>query len=148
MLRQAALSFAIMLALCLLIAIEILSLVPGGQDRWRLVRTALAVVLITPAAQFLLGLSYYKLRDALYGPIWATKSRTKVVVYTLLIALVTFCSGIWLALTTTDPLLLSQSLLPIGGIAAVTAVVVFVAAKRRGPTEIRDTLWASMQLDS
>src|SRR6476661_4175006 len=73
MLRKAALSFAIMLALCLLIAIEILSLVPGGQDRWRLVRTALAVVLITPAAQFLLGLSYYKLRDALYGPIWATK---------------------------------------------------------------------------
>jgi ATP-dependent Clp protease ATP-binding subunit ClpC len=149
MLRQAALSFAIMLVLCLLIAIEILSLVPGGQDRWRLVRTALAVVLITPAAQFLLGLSYYKQRDALYGPIWATKSKAKVVVYTLLVAIVTFCSGIgFIALNATDAPLLAQSLLPMGGIAAVTAVVVFTLAKRRGPTEIRDTFWASMQLDS
>jgi hypothetical protein len=147
MLRQATLSFAIMLALCSLTAIATLSLAPAGQNSWQLVRTALAVVLITPVAQFLLGLLYYKLRDAHYGPIWATKSKTKVVVYTLLIAMVTFCSGIALALNTSDALL-SQSLLSMGAIAAVTAAVVFTLAQRRGPMEIRDTLWASMQLDT
>ena len=149
MLRQATLSFAIMSALCLPIAIGTLSLVPGGQNRWQLARTIMAVVLITPLAQFLLGLLYYKLRDALYGPIWATKSKTKVVVYAVLIALVTLCSGIgFFALAATDSPLLRQSLLPIGAIAAVTAVVVFTLAKRRGPMEIRDTLWACMQLDT
>jgi len=107
-------------------------------------------VLITPLAQFFLGLFYYRLRDALYGPIWATKSKSKVAVYTLLIALVTFlCGGIgFFALNTTDAPLLAQSLLPMGGIAAVTTVVVFALAKRRGPMEIRDTLWASMRLDT
>ena len=48
MLRQATLSFAIMFTMCLLIAIGILSLAPAGQNGWQLVRTALAVVLITP----------------------------------------------------------------------------------------------------
>lgn len=149
MLRQATLSFALIWALCLLIAIGTLSLAPGGRDKWQLDRTALGVLLITPVAQFLLGLLYYKLRDALYGPIWAAKSKTKVVVYTLSIALVTFCSGIsFFALTTTDAPLLRQLLLPTGGIAAVTAVVVFTLAKRRGPIEIRDALWALMQLDA
>jgi hypothetical protein len=149
MLRQAALSFAIMSAPCLLIAIGTLSLVPGGQERWQLTRTALAVVLVTPVAQFLLGLLYYKLRDALYGPIWATKSKTKVVVYTLLVAIVTFCGIGFIAMNTTDGSLARQSPWPMGGIAAVvTAIVMFTLAKRRGPTEIRDTLWASIQLDT
>jgi hypothetical protein len=150
MLRQATLSFAIMFALCLLIVIGTLCFAPGGQSSWHLIWTALTVVLITPLAQFFLGLFYYRLRDALYGPIWATKSKSKVAVYTLLIALVTFlCGGIgFFALNTTDAPLLAQSLLPMGGIAAVTTVVVFALAKRRGPMEIRDTLWASMQLDT
>jgi len=150
MLRQATLSFAIMFALCSLIAIGTLSLAPVGQNGWQLVRAVLAVVLVTPVAQFLLGLLYYKLRDALFGPIWAAKSKTKVVVYTLLIALVTFGSGIacGIALTTGDAPQLAERLLPLGGIAALTAVVEFALAKRRGPTEIRDTLWASMQLDT
>ena len=73
----------------------------------------------------------------------------KVVVYTLLIALVTLCSGIgFFAPGTTEAPRLAQSLLQLVGIAVVTAVVVFALAKRRGPTEIRDTLWASMQLDT
>jgi ATP-dependent Clp protease ATP-binding subunit ClpC len=69
---------------------------------WIAIRPAAVLWFFIPTDTFLLGLLYFKMRDALCGATWARKSLSKVVLYDLLIALVALGSGIgFVALTDT-----------------------------------------------
>ena len=89
------------------------------------------------------------MRDALYGPVWARKSIAWVVIFTALTVAVTFFFGVGcIALATWDWERVIDSLYPMGAVALAAAVVEFVLARVRGPFEIRDTMWACLNIDA
>jgi hypothetical protein len=147
--RLALLSSAILAIACSVIAAGTVLLVGWNGSGWQFLRGTMAFLLITPVAQFLLGWMYYKLRDALYGPIWARKSKASAAVWTALIMAATFMSGVgFVALVTWDPVRIVDSLVPMTVMALAVAAAELAWAKNRGPLEIRDTLWALLNLES
>jgi hypothetical protein len=147
--RQALLSLSILAIACSVIAAGTLLVVGWNGSGWQFLRGTIAFLLITPAAQFLLGWIYYKLRDALYGPIWARKSKAGAAAWTALIMATTLISGVgFVALVTWDKVRVVESLAPMSVIALAVATTELALAKYRGPIEIRDTLWASLKLES
>lgn len=61
----------------------------------------------------------------------------------------TLISGVgFIALVTWDKVRVVESLAPMSVIALVVATTELALAKYRGPIEIRDTLWASLNLES
>jgi hypothetical protein len=149
MLRQALISLAILAIVCSAIAAGSVLVVGWKGSGWQFLRGTIAFLLITPAAQFLLGWMYYKLRDAIYGPIWARKSKARAAAWTALIMAATIISGVgFIALVTCDPSRVVESLAPMSVIALAVTATELALAKYRGPIEIRDTLWASLNLES
>ena len=147
MLRQAVLSFVILTVVGIVIAGG--SVLAGGWhgDAWHAARSPAAFLMFVPAAQFLLGLLYYKLRDAIFGPRWARKSNWRVIAYLASIALVAFVLSFgFVAASTWSISKATEGLLQIGALAAAVALAEFVVAQVRGPLEICDTVWACMDV--
>jgi ATP-dependent Clp protease ATP-binding subunit ClpC len=147
--RQALVSLAMLAIVCSIFAAGTVIVAGWKGSGWPYLRRMIAFLLITPAAQFLLGWMYYKLRDALYGPIWAKKSAGRVVAWTALIIAATFISGVgFVAVVTCDAFRIVDSLAALGAISLTVAATELALAKSRGPLEIRDTLWALLNLES
>ena len=114
---------------------------------WIAIRPAAALWFFIPTDAFLLGLLYFKMRDALCGAAWARKSQSKAVLYALLIALVTLGSGMgFIALSEWDVSRATESLsaFSAGGVAASAFCAYYASVV--GPTEIADTIWACMDI--
>jgi ATP-dependent Clp protease ATP-binding subunit ClpC len=147
--RQALLSLAMLAIACSVIAAGTVIVAGWKGSGWQFFRGTVAFSVITPAAQFLLGWMYYKLRDALYGPIWARKSAAMTATWTGLVMAATLIAGIgFVALMTWDTSRVAESLVPMSVIALAVAATELTLAKYRGPVEIRDTLWASLNVES
>lgn len=118
------------------------------ESVWTALRPGIALVLFLPAAELTLGLLYFQMRDSLFGALGSRKSRLRVFVLMVLIALTVLGSGLaFIAVAAWD---LSRALpmfWPCSAAAIVAAGGYFVLARQRGPTEIRDTLWACLELD-
>ncbi len=102
-----------------------------------------------PLGQFLLGLLFFKLRDAmLFGPVWARKSRPRAIVFGLLIAIVTFVGGF--GFTAISSWSISQA---VSGWSVYLAIAIAVTLTElglvisQGPLQISDTLWACLDLN-
>lgn len=149
MLRQAKLSFCLLAIACAAIAAGTVLLAGWNGQIWQTaVRAPIAFLLVTPVAQFLLGLAYYKMRDALYGPAWAKKSPARVALFAALSAVVSFAATVgFVAVSTLDTTRVMESLLPLAFLAVVIAVILLTLASLYGPAEIRDTLWACLNLN-
>jgi len=145
MFRQSLQSFIILAVVCF-VSIGATAYFSGWRGvSWEIVRTTAAVLTFMPTVQFVLGLLYYKTRDALYGPIWSSKSLSRVILCILLIIAVTFIGGIsFVATTTWNCARVAQSLLPMCAIALVVAATEYELAQYRGLREIRETLWACL----
>jgi hypothetical protein len=105
------------------------------------------MLLIVPLDQFLLGWFYFKLRDAMFGPYWASKSLLKVVFFDFLIAIVVLASAVgFIAISTLDKNR-DFEMFPVCCVAAVIAAMAhLLLARFRGPTEIADTTWACLDI--
>jgi Clp amino terminal domain, pathogenicity island component len=148
MLRQSMQTFVVLAVVCLVGATGTMFFAGWNGSMWHAARTPITCLLLTPVVQFLLGLFYYKMRDALYGPVWARKSIAWVVIFAALTVAVTFFFGVGaIALSTWDWERVTDSLSPMGAVALAAAVVEFVLARVRGPIEIRDTMWACLNID-
>lgn len=111
------------------------------------IRPVAALWLFIPTDTFLLGLLYFKLRDALCGAVWARKSLPKAALYDVLIALVVLGSGIgFVALAEWDLSRALQSLSAYSAGAVVAAIFYAFYAGVVGPAEIADTIWASLDI--
>jgi fumarate reductase subunit C len=116
-----------------------------------------ALILARPIVGFLpflfvdtlvLGLLYFKLRDAICGAPWERKSMPQAVVRGALIALVTFGTAIAFNVTASIPSPSAPRALYISlAIAAVAAIVFPTVARVNGPVEIADIVWARLDLE-
>jgi Clp amino terminal domain, pathogenicity island component len=148
MLRQSIFSFVALTIVGVVVAVA--SVIAGGMrgPMWHAVRSPTAFLVLVPIVQFLLGLLYYKLRDAIFGPVWARRSTLRVIGYLVLIALIAFAGSFaFVAMASWSITTAMGSLLQIAALAAAVALAEFVIAQTRGPIEISDTLWACLDLN-
>jgi Clp amino terminal domain, pathogenicity island component len=120
-----------------------------GWDRTILIalRPLEIALLLVPADVFLLGLLYFTLRDALWGPPWARRSRAKVVWLGVLIAMVVMGTGFVFGGVAYWDAGRGIDLMYRCGIAGiVVAIWTLVYAHSVGPIEIRDTVWACLDV--
>lgn len=106
----------------------------------------LAGVLSLPILQFIMGVSYFRIRDGLFGVFGSRKSTARALGYTCIVAVAIaawMTCLLWLARADVrEPI---APLLP-----ALVAVVVagchLLTARLHGPGEIRDTIWATLDV--
>jgi hypothetical protein len=134
-----------------------LGIVTGGvalrygwtNDVETLARVLGAVVVLTPPAQFVIGLAYIKLRDAMWGAFGSRKSPGRVLVLAMLIAAVAQIYLMGVAAVIRMDLSVALDAARLGGIIAVISAASFaVLAYIGGPGEIRDTQWALLEIEA
>ena len=143
LLRQAIQSFAAMTIIIAIVAGSIGLTTGWDQTTWQSARPAVALLLFVPVAQFLLGMLYFKLRDAMFGAFASPKSLSRVLAIEVLIALVVLAIAVGsIAISTWDQTR-TIALFPASCAAAVFAAIGYLLlARLRGPTEISDATWA------
>jgi Clp amino terminal domain, pathogenicity island component len=134
----------------------VLGLVGGGitllygwiadvQAVWRVFA---AILLIAPASQFVVGVLYYRMRDAMWGVFGRRKSLFHALLFDALIALVMMGSFAALVGVATWDWVKMNNSLPIFGTAGVAAAIIWLfLARLTGRSEIRDTIWAFLDID-
>jgi hypothetical protein len=148
-LRQALVSFLIIAAIWCVPLLTLLVTDVDNHQLGNLGRIALAMLFFAPALQLTVGWLYYSLRDAMFGPSWASKSRSKAIVFDALIALSVAASlfgFVGLVKWNLGEAILSLAWIIPGALA--TAIGFALAARHRGPVEIADTVWACMDLNA
>jgi Clp amino terminal domain, pathogenicity island component len=98
---------------------------------------------------WILGMLYFKLRDAMCGAPWARKSRPLTIVWGALIAVVAFGTAIGFnAMAKLDGSAAASEVYISVAVSATAAIVFPIVACVSGPEEIGDEAWASLDLDT
>ena len=110
-------------------------------------RVFAAVLLVAPVAQFVVSVLYFKMRDAMWGVFGSRKSLFHAFMFDMLIALAVTGSIVGLiGVAVWDRTKAMQSL-EICGIAGLAAAMIWlILARFSGPAEIRDTVWALLDI--
>jgi hypothetical protein len=147
LLRQAIQSFAAMAIIIAIVAATIGRTTGWDQTTLQSARPAVSLLLFVPLAQFLLGMLYFKLRDAMFGAFASPKSLSRVLAIEVLIAVVVLAIAVgFIAISTWDRTR-TITLFPASCGAALFAAIWYpVLARLRGPTEISDATWALITL--
>ena len=147
MARTSALTLLIVIALggiTLLVGLLVHGWDPSRPIALRLLA---AMAVLMPAAQFGVGVCYFKVRDSLWGAFGARRSRVNAVLWSVFAALIVVAAAIGLAVTVEGTLAHLAGDLPMPGfIATLTVITLLLAAQTQGQTEISDTLWATIDL--
>ena len=147
-LRSALQSFLVIAIVCALIVFGALISGRWNAGSFHSLITAIALLLLVPADQFLLGLLYFKARDALFGVFGARRSRMNAFGYAMLSAAVVLASGlIFAAAAARDWTSAQQFVYPYAVASLAIGAAILLLARYRGLTEIRDTVWACLPLD-
>ncbi|HTQ37909.1 MAG TPA: Clp protease N-terminal domain-containing protein [Pirellulales bacterium] len=122
---------------------------PSDPAKRPLIRHIYAAALIfTPVAQFALGFLYFKLRDSLLGAFGKPRSHLKAMLYDGAMIPAVMAIGFGFVIVSTGDYIQALSLLiPIGTGGLAVSLGYLLLAIFRGPTEIRDTLWAVLDLN-
>jgi hypothetical protein len=148
-LRLAWHTFALLAAVLIVVTGGVALRFGWTEDVKTLARVLGAIVVLTPPAQFVIGLAYIKLRDAMWGAFGSRKSPRRVLVLAALIAAVAQLYLMGVAAVIRMDLSVALDAARFGGIVAVTSAVLFaVLAYVGGPTEIRDTQWALLEIEA
>jgi ATP-dependent Clp protease ATP-binding subunit ClpC len=136
-------------AAILCLAAAVIVLLDGGHVRLLIaLRPMIAILPFMFVDAFLLGLLYFKLRDAICGAPWARKSLSRAIVREAMIALITFGTALAFNVLASIPSALAPRALYMSmAIAAVAAIVFPIVARVNGPDEIGDAVWASLDID-
>jgi len=147
-LRFSAQVFCMFAVTCLLTAAMASREFGWSWHLWDVVRPVVAMALVSPVAVFLLGLFYFKMRDAMFGVFGSRKSLRQVFLFDVLIALVALGSGLaFVVFAHGDLTMASQQPIPLVAAAILVAIVAPFSARFNGPAEIRDKLWACLDID-
>jgi hypothetical protein len=135
----------------------ILSLVTGGvflrygwvDDVQTLARVLGAIVLLTPPAQFVVTIVYVKIRDALWGAFGSRKSFARALLLSVVIAAVAQAYLMGVAAAARWDLGAAVEAARLSGIISLISGIAFVVlAYLSGPSEIRDTQWALLDVET
>src|SRR6478672_11130011 len=96
-LRQSVLAFGICATIFPLLFVGIILRYGWFHDVWALIRVLTAVVLLTPAVQFVFTYAWIKMRDSLWGVFGSRKSLVRVFFYDAAIAVVVMAAFIGFA---------------------------------------------------
>ena len=114
-----------------------------------MVRVFAAILLLTPPLQFAISLSLIKMRDAMWGAFGSRKSLGRVFVCSLAIAAAAELYLMGVAAVARLDLSAGFNAARVGGVIGVICAVAFVAiAYVTGPTSIRDTKWALLDIET
>jgi hypothetical protein len=130
-------------------ALVALLLVTGGPEEVVLarLRPGAALLFVIGVDHFLLGLLYFKLRDALCGAWGARRSGLRASAFAALAALAVLASGLGCNLLALGSLAVSLELLPVWfPLALLAPLGMAVAGLVYGPRQIRHTEWACLDL--
>jgi ATP-dependent Clp protease ATP-binding subunit ClpC len=113
------------------------------------VRVFAAIVLLWPPVQFAAWLVYIKMRDAMWGAFGSRKSLGRVLALDLLIGLLAAFFLFGVATVTRWDITATSTALPMCGIVGILAALAFLAlARLSGPSEICDTHWALLDIET
>jgi ATP-dependent Clp protease ATP-binding subunit ClpC len=112
----------------------------AGISGWKGLLPLAALAVLMPLDHFLLGVTFFKLRDAIFGPPHARKSLRRALLLDLLIVLIIFSSGF--AFIAAAGEMAVQPMLLFGGVGLVIAIWYHIMAIKQGPAQIADTYWA------
>jgi ATP-dependent Clp protease ATP-binding subunit ClpC len=142
MIRTSFISFCI---IAVLVGVPVLGgILLQGWDRTQVValRTWLALSVLTPAAQFVVGMCYYRMRDAIYGVFGSRKSLRIGIAWALLAALGVFAAGMgFVAMVEGSFAAAGNSLIVMALVAMWWSILCPILVRLRGPAEIRDAIW-------
>ncbi len=143
-----ALQMAVLLAgLNVLAAIWIVAAAGINPGAWAAIRAIGLMSLCLPLLQFIVGTAFFKMRDALFGVFGTRKSNLTAAAMAALMSLAiaaTFTAFITLTVgRIDDPVQLAAIALASIG----TPLFAFFVIRTDGPQEVRDTLWACLDLD-
>jgi hypothetical protein len=146
--RVSAVSFVILAVILVPLLVVNLALRGWDKESADALRVVAALLLLMPAAQFGTGLSYFKMRDALWGVFGSRRSSFKAFLFAGCNALVVILAGFgFIAMESWNLALPPYQALVICGVAILSAVAYALLARFRGPTEIRDTAWVCLKID-
>jgi hypothetical protein len=113
------------------------------------VRVFAALIVLTPAAQFALGCCYYRMRDSLFGAFGARRSLRNAGLWGLLAGGVVVAAGMgFIAVVEGTSMRLADSVSVTAFAGIATAILCLLLVRVRGPIEIRDTIWACMNVEA
>jgi ATP-dependent Clp protease ATP-binding subunit ClpC len=114
-----------------------------------MVRVFAAIVLLWPPVQFAVWLAYIKMRDAMWGAFGSRKSLGRVSALDVLIGLLAAFFLFGVAAVTRWDTTAASTALPMCGVVGIFAALAFLAlARLSGPSEIRDTHWALLDIET
>jgi hypothetical protein len=145
--RQAVLTFYILAIVFPPLAAAVILRYGWIPETKTLVRVLTSILLISPPAQFVLCVASLKMRNALWGVFGSRRSMFRVLLYGALIAftvMVSFLGFAWVIEGNLAKVLESPQFCIIAGFAA--AISCYLITRVSGPTTIRDTCWAMLDI--
>jgi ATP-dependent Clp protease ATP-binding subunit ClpC len=148
-LRMACHTFVLLAAILSVVGFGVYLRYGWIDDLKLLFRVLGAIVVVTPPAQFVIWLAYIKLRDAMWGAFGSRKSLRRVFLYGLLTCATAelYLMGV-AGIASVDFGAALQAASTAGWISAVSAMTSVCIASLSGPSEIRDTQWALLEIDA
>jgi hypothetical protein len=147
--RMATHTFIVLAAILGPVTLAVIARYGRPVDVKTMSRVMAMITFATPPAQFIVWLAYIKMRDALWGVFGSRKSLARVGLLAALIAVVgtVYLMGITAA-AHQDFGDISASVIAWGWMPLVSAILLIAFARLSGPQEIRDTLWAFIDVEA
>ncbi len=116
---------------------------------WIAMRPIFAIHVFLPVAFFLLGLLYFETRNTMFGVFGQRKSRWKVLLFQACFVIAIVVLGCSFTLISERSLQRTeQMLIPYFAIGIVSAIGALLVARFNGSNEIRDAMWARLNLET
>jgi ATP-dependent Clp protease ATP-binding subunit ClpC len=148
-LRLAFYTFALLSGILGLVSAGVLLRYGWIADVRTLLRVFAAIIVLTPPAQFVVTLAYINLRNAMWGAFGSRKSGVRVAAFAALIAAVAQSYLMLVAALASMDVGAAIEAARVSGVIAIICPITFaVLAYTSGPTEIRDTQWALLDIET
>lgn len=119
----------------------------GVEGLWEALRPVTAMAVITPVSVFLVEWLYYRIRDTWWGVFGTRRSVARLLGWELLLGLsIVACGAAFGAMTIGGTAGIARMMWPCSAAAVGVALATANRARVRGPVEIEDTVWASLDV--
>ena len=113
---------------------------------WIVMRAIMAMSLLLPILEFVLGALYFKVRDATFGVFGSRKSRLRSASLAMLMGLAVFLTGVSFVALGNGDVARASDFIQLGVAGLFTTIFVLTIARQNGPIEIRDAIWACLDI--
>jgi hypothetical protein len=147
MARSALQTAVLLAALNFLAAIWMLAAVGANPGAWAAIRAIALMSLSMPLLQFVLGVAFFNMRDALFGVFGTRKSNLTAAAMAALMSLSIAATFSTFVVLTAGQFTNAAQVVAIVLATLATPLFALVIIRTDGPHELRDTLWACMDIE-